>query len=85
MNKKFLRVVSVVIALMMLLPTFTFAYAAEANTSKAVSDIVNTDEATLSSVEQLILDYVKGYNERHAQPENQWLITLNGKQIDILL
>ncbi|MBE6783902.1 MAG: hypothetical protein E7536_07800 [Ruminococcaceae bacterium] len=87
MNKKFLKVVSVVVALMMLISTFTFAYAADAtetNAGKAVSDIINTDEATLSSIEKLIADYVKGYNERHAQPENQWLITLNGKQIDIL-
>lgn len=78
MNKKILKVVSVVVALMMLISTFTFAYAADAK------DIINTDDATLSSVEQLIKDYVNGYNERHSQPENQWLITLNGKQIDIL-
>ena len=85
MNKKVLKVISVVLAVMMVISTFTFAYAADNNAeTKAVSDIINTDDATLSSIKALIDNYIKGYNERHSQPENQLMITLNGKQFDIL-
>ena len=84
MKKKFLKIISIVMAMMVFMSSFTFANAAEVTVEDVFNDIFNTDDATLSSVEQLFKDYVDGYNERHAQPENQWLITLNGKQIDIL-
>ncbi|MBQ7956833.1 MAG: hypothetical protein IJ279_02255 [Clostridia bacterium] len=84
MNKKVLKVISVVMAIMMVVSTFSFVYAADSKQTKGIEDIVNTDDATMSSIETLINDYVKGYNERHSQPENQWMITLNGNQYDLL-
>lgn len=84
MNKKMLKLISVIMAIMMVVSTFSIVYAADNTQTRGIEDIVNTDDATMSSIEKLIEDYVKGYNERHSQPENQWLITLNGNQFDLL-
>ena len=61
MKKKFLKVISVVLALMVLMSSFTFANAAETTVEDVFNDIFNTDDATHSSVEQLFKDYVEGY------------------------
>ncbi len=89
MSKKLLKVVSVVLAVLMVSSTFTFVFAADETENKSsvtdiVDDVINTDESTLSSVKKLIEEYVKGYNERHSQPENQWIVTIGGKNYDIL-
>ena len=99
MSKKLIKVISVILAILMVSSTFTFVMAAEGtgeNTTAsdvkdavtevtgAIDKIVNTDEATLSGVKKLFEDYIKGYNDRHSQPENQWNIELNGEKIDIL-
>lgn len=99
MNKKVLKVLSVILAILMVSSTFTVVMATEATTENttasnvkdmvsevtgALDEIVNTDEATWTGIKTLFEDYVKGYNERHSQPENQWIVTLNGKDFDIL-
>ncbi len=99
MSKKLIKVISVILAILMVSSTFTFVMAAdgaEENTTAsdvkdvvtdvtgAIDDIVNTDEATLSGIKKLFEDYIKGYNDRHSQPENQWNVELNGEKIDIL-
>ncbi len=97
MNKKIVKVLSVILAIILVSSTFTVVMATEAapeNTTSsdvtvsdvtgAIDDIVNTDEATLASIKKLFEDYIKGYNDRHAQPENQWIVTLEGKNFDVL-
>ncbi len=100
MNKKLIKVLSVILAILLVSSTFTVAIAADDSTTEnttatdvkdtitevtgALDKIVNTDESTLASIKQLFEDYLKGYNDRHAQPENQWVISMNGKDIDIL-
>ncbi len=89
MNKKIAKVISVILATLMIVSTFSFVYAEDSKTdgqivTGAIDEIVNTDEATLSKIETLFKDYVAGYNERHSQPENQWIVTLNGENFDIL-
>lgn len=92
MNKKVLKVLSVILAILMVSSTFTVVMAADSAEEKtsisdvtgAIDEIVNTDESTWASVKKLFEDYIKGYNDRHSQPENQWIVTLNGKNFDIL-
>lgn len=99
MNKKVLRVLSVILAILMVTSTFTVVMATDAATENttasdvkdtvsditgAIDEIINTDEATGASIKKLFEDYIKGYNDRHSQPENQWIVTLNGKDFDIL-
>ncbi len=93
MNKKVLKVLSVILAILMVSSTFTVVMAADgaeeekttiSDVTDALDKIVNTDESTWASIEKLFQDYVKGYNDRHSQPENQWVVTLNGKNFDIL-
>ena len=96
MSKKLIKVISVILAILMVSSTFTFVMAAEEDTAAsdvkdvvtdvtgAIDDIVNTDEATWAGIKKLFEDYIKGYNDRHSQPENQWIVDLNGEKIDIL-
>ena len=106
MSKKVLKVISVLLAIMMVVSTFTVVFAAEetaetpvvetegatAEDAKetisgvidGVQDVVNLDTATFTSIKTLLLDYLAGFSNRHSQPENQWIITLNGKEMDIL-
>jgi len=110
MNKKFIKIISVILAFMMVTSTFTVAMAADAVTETpppvvgtdpgkeegvdvsdvtgAVSEffdafgkIFNTD---FSGIKNDLLSYLSGFTDRHSKPENQWIITLNGKEMDVL-
>ncbi len=113
MSKKLLKVLSVLLAIVMVASTFTVAIAAEDETVNApvagteeipeagktedltaedatqavsgaldaIQKIFNTD---FGAIKTLLLDYLSGFSNRHAQPENQWIITLNGKEMDVL-
>ena len=105
MNKKLLKVISVILAIVMVTSTFTVAMAADDTTVNApvaedttvtdakeavsgaidvIQDVVNLDTETFASIKTLLLDYLNGFSNRHAQPENQWIVTLNGKEMDVL-
>ncbi len=97
MNKKILKVLSVILAVVLISSTFTVAIAADTPTNEnteatdvikdvtgAIDDVVNTDETTLNGIKALIDSYIKGYDERHSQSENQWIVTLGGENFDIL-
>lgn len=105
MSKKLLKVISVILAIVMVTSTFTVVMAAEdtsvntpATESTPVDDakdtvsgaidaiqgVVNLDSNTFASIKTLLLDYFAGFGGRHEKPENQWIITLNGKEMDVL-
>lgn len=110
MNKKFIKIISVILAFMMATSTFTIAMAADAVTETPppvvgtepgkedgvdVSDVTgavsgffdafekifNTD---FSGIKNDLLGFLSGFGDRHSKPENQWIITLNGKEFDVL-
>ncbi|MBR3587966.1 MAG: hypothetical protein IKL16_00230 [Clostridia bacterium] len=105
MSKKLLKVISVILAIVMVTSTFTVVMAAEDTTVNApvaedttvtdaketvsgaidvIQSVVNLDTETFASIKTLLLDYLNGFSNRHAQPENQWIVTLNGKEMDVL-
>lgn len=108
MSKKFIKIISVVLAIMMVTSTFTVVMAADAVTETPppvvgtdkeegtdVSDVTGTLSDAFDAIQKVfnvdfagikndLLNFFNGFTDRHSKPENQWIITLNGKEMDIL-
>lgn len=108
MSKKFIKIISVILAVMMVTSTFTVVMAADAVTETPppvvgtdkeegtdVSDVTGTLSDAFDAIQKVfnvdfagikndLLNFFNGFTDRHSKPENQWIITLNGKEMDIL-